>query len=82
MTIKKPLVIKQPDVGQLIRDLRLLTGLTQEQFAANLGVTYTTINRWENGRSNPSPIAMNLILQKVNQMDKLGKELLDKYKKM
>jgi transcriptional regulator with XRE-family HTH domain len=45
MTIKKPLAIKQPEVGRIIHDLRLLAGLTQEQFAATLGVTYTTINR-------------------------------------
>ncbi|MEH2376970.1 NERD domain-containing protein, partial [Nostoc sp.] len=44
MTIKKLLAINQPEVGQIIRDLRLLAGLTQEQFAATLGVTYTTIN--------------------------------------
>ncbi|BAY88979.1 MULTISPECIES: helix-turn-helix domain-containing protein [unclassified Tolypothrix] len=39
MTAKKPLVINQPEVGKLIRELRILTGLTQEQFAASLGVT-------------------------------------------
>ncbi len=32
MIIEKPLAIKQPEVG-IIRELRLLTGLTQEQFA-------------------------------------------------
>ena len=47
---KKPLIIKQPELGQFIRELRLKTCLTQEKFAAHLGVTYPTINRWENGR--------------------------------
>ncbi|MBD2414211.1 transcriptional regulator [Nostoc calcicola FACHB-389] len=61
MTIKKPLAIKQPEVGQLIRKVRLLAGLTQEQFAATLGVIYSTINRWENGPSKPSPLAMEKI---------------------
>ena len=36
-------------------------GLTQEKFAAKLGVTYPTINRWENGRAKPSPLAMKQI---------------------
>lgn len=36
MTIKKPLLIKQPEVGKLIRELCGITGLTQEQFAASL----------------------------------------------
>ncbi|MBN3870149.1 DNA-binding transcriptional regulator [Nostoc sp. JL33] len=79
MTIKKPLAIKQPQVGHIIRDLRLLAGLTQEQFAATLGVTYTTINRWENGRSKPSPMAMKLIEQKLDEMGTQGQGLLAKY---
>ncbi|WP_414589078.1 helix-turn-helix transcriptional regulator [Scytonema sp. PCC 10023] len=62
MTIKKPrIVIEQPEIGNLIRELRLLAGLTQEQFAAQLGVTYPTINRWENGRAKRSPLAMHRI---------------------
>lgn len=79
MPIKQPLVVKQTEVSQLIRELRLLTGLTQEQFAAHIGVTYPTINRWENGRSKPSPMAMEKIEQKVNEMGEQGKELLEKY---
>jgi len=46
--LKRPFVVKQPEIGGLIREFRLLTGLTQEQFAAYLGVTYATVNRWEN----------------------------------
>lgn len=79
MTIKKPLAIKQAEVGQIIHDLRLLVGLTQEQFAATLGVTYTTINRWENGRSKPSPMAIKLIEQKLDEMGTQGQDLLAKY---
>jgi putative transcriptional regulator len=74
--LKRPFVVKQPEIGGLIREFRLLTGLTQEQFGAYLGVTYATINRWENGRSQPSPIAMQLIQQKLGEQ---GQELLAKY---
>ncbi|NEU77585.1 helix-turn-helix transcriptional regulator [Nostoc sp. UIC 10630] len=79
MVTKKPLVITQPEVGKLIRELRLLTGLTQEQFAATLGVTYPTINRWENGRSKPSPLAMEKIEAQLHEMGDQGKDLLEKY---
>ncbi|AVH74427.1 helix-turn-helix domain-containing protein [Nostoc sp. 'Lobaria pulmonaria (5183) cyanobiont'] len=79
MTIKKPLAINQPEVGQIIRDLRLLAGLTQEQYAATLGVTYTTINRWENGRSKPSPLAMEKIEGMLEEMGAQGQDLLVKY---
>lgn len=79
MTTKKPPVINQPEVGKLIRELRLLNGLTQEQFAATLGVTYPTINRWENGRVKPSPLAMEKIEQKLQDLGKQGQDLKHKY---
>jgi putative transcriptional regulator len=72
MTIKRPLVMKQPEVGKLIHKLRLALGLTQEQFAVALGVTYSTINRWENGRSKPSPLAMEKIEQMVKEIEQLN----------
>ena len=46
------------NVNILVRDLRLLYGLTQEQFAAKLGVTLVTVNRWKNGRAKPMPLAL------------------------
>lgn len=79
MSVKRPLVMNQPQVGKLIRELRLETGLTQEQFAAELGVTCSSVNRWENGRSKPLPLARQRILQLLEQMGDRGKELLAKY---
>lgn len=78
MIINKPLVVTQPQVGNLIFELRLETGLTQEQFAATLGVTYSTMNRWENGRSRPSPLAMRKVEEMLGQIAH-GKVLLEKY---
>jgi len=49
------------DVAKMIRELRTKLGLTQEQFAAKVGVTFSTVNRWESGRSIPSPLAMRKI---------------------
>jgi putative transcriptional regulator len=48
----------QPKASTLVRQFRQLLGLTQEQFAARMGVTLPTINRWENDRSKPSPLAL------------------------
>lgn len=79
MSVKIPLVMNQPQIGKLIRELRLETGLTQEQFAAQLGVTLSSINRWENGRSKPLPLAMQKIWQCLEQMGDRGKELSAKY---
>ena len=49
------------DIAQFVRELRQRAGLTQEKFAAELGVTFPTINRWENGHTRPSPLAMRQI---------------------
>lgn len=71
--------MKQPQIGKLIRDLRIKIGLTQEQFAAELGVVYPTVNRWENGHVNPSPMAMKLIQLKLKELGDEGQNLLDKH---
>jgi transcriptional regulator with XRE-family HTH domain len=51
----------QHGMARLIRELREPTGLTQEKSAAKLGVTFPTINRWENDRAKPSPLALEKI---------------------
>ncbi|WP_219898726.1 helix-turn-helix domain-containing protein [Phormidesmis priestleyi] len=72
-------MLKQPEVGQFIRDLRLLTELTQEQFAATLGVTYNTVNRWERGRMKPSRLALKQIEQLLNAQGDRVQPLTKKY---
>lgn len=42
---------------ETVKSLRAALNLTQEQFAARLGVTVSTVNRWENGKGKPSPLA-------------------------
>lgn len=37
-----------------IRALRLRLGLTQEAFAARIGTTQATVNRWEHGTRRPN----------------------------
>jgi putative transcriptional regulator len=58
----------QIDMPTLIRELRTRTGLTQEKFAAKLSVTFPTINRWENGRAKPSPLAIQKIEELLRSM--------------
>ena len=40
-------------VGENIRALRQRKGLTQEQVAQQLGVTYQAVSKWENGTNTP-----------------------------
>ncbi|MBD1865591.1 helix-turn-helix domain-containing protein [Trichocoleus desertorum] len=60
--------VEQPAIGQLIRELRQTLKLTQEKFAAHLGVSFPTINRWENGHATPSPLALRQIEVLLNQL--------------
>lgn len=71
--------MNQPQIGKLLRELRLENGLTQEQFAAELGVTYSSMNRWENGHTKPSPLAMQKIEGMLQQMGDHGQEMLVRY---
>lgn len=41
-----------------IRLLRQTMGLTQQQFAGLLGVSFVTLNRWENGQTKPSTMGV------------------------
>ena len=67
------------DMPSLIRELRKRIGLTQEKFAARLGVTFPTINRWENGRTKPSPLAMQRIEELLRSMDERCGDLLESF---
>jgi len=69
----------QADISRLVRELRERTGLTQEKFAAKLGVTYPTINRWENGRAKPSPLALKQIEDLARGLGERGKDLLQEF---
>ncbi|WP_404790101.1 multiprotein-bridging factor 1 family protein [Altericista sp. CCNU0014] len=60
--------VQQPAIGQLIRELRQTLGLTQEKLAAQLGLTFPTINRWENGHAKPSRLALRQIDTLLRQM--------------
>lgn len=65
--------------ASLVRKIRDRTGLTQEQFAAKLGVTFATVNRWENGRSQPSPLAMQRLEELVRGLGRKGSDLVRKH---
>ncbi|MDX6270022.1 MAG: putative transcriptional regulator [Acidobacteriota bacterium] len=41
-----------------IKKLRSKLGLTQEQLAKALGVSWITVNRWERKKCSPSPLAV------------------------
>lgn len=63
-----------------IKIIRQKSLLSQEAFAQILGVSFTTVNRWETGKSKPSYKTMKLIDDycKANNIDfDISKHLLE-----
>jgi len=53
--------------GEQIRELRLRLGLTQEQFARVVGVTFTTVNRWERDWNTPRGLSLRALERVARQ---------------
>lgn len=73
------MLIERQDIARLVHEIRLRTGLTQEKFAARLGVTFPTINRWENGRARPSPLALKQLESLILELGETGQDLLKEF---
>ncbi len=53
-----------------IKRLRTSKGWSQERFARELGVSFCTVNRWERGKTAPSPMAIKSINSLTETSDK------------
>jgi putative transcriptional regulator len=49
------------DLPKRIKSIRQQLGLSQEELAQKLGVSFTSVNRWENGQTKPSKLARRQI---------------------
>jgi len=61
-------------LARKIRQCRRLKDLTQEQLARSIGVSLNTVQRWESGKTQPSPLAMEKLqslLEDVLEGDQL-----------
>ncbi|MBE6131530.1 MAG: DUF3990 domain-containing protein [Erysipelotrichaceae bacterium] len=65
----------------LIKRIRELVGMSQEQFAKELSTTVVSINRWENGKTVPNLMAQNQLFEfcKKHNID-ISDAIIDKYK--
>ena len=60
----------EEQIAQHVLEIRLEMGLTQEQFAAKLGVSFPTVNRWENKKTKPSPLAIQKLQKLLSALKK------------
>ncbi len=58
-------------MDKLIKTIRQSAGMNQEQFAKALGTTALSINRWENGKTQPNKMAQTQLFEfcKKNNID-------------
>lgn len=51
-------MIRQPEnFPETVKEVRRQLALSQEELAHALGVSFATVNRWENGKTVPSKLA-------------------------
>src|SRR3990172_13329600 len=51
------------DYPARIKEFRARRGLTQQALADRLGVSFASVNRWENGQTKPSQLSWNRLRQ-------------------
>lgn len=57
------------DLPKLLKSLRQQLGLSQEELAKRLGVSFTSVNRWENQQTKPSKLARRQIEALCKEFD-------------
>ena len=56
---------------EIVKKIRKQLNITQEQLARELGISFSTISRWENAHTTPSKLAKICLLEfcKSNNVD-------------
>ena len=49
------------NTSELIKNIRTQAGVSQREFARQLGIAFSTVNRWENGLFAPTVMARKLL---------------------
>jgi transcriptional regulator with XRE-family HTH domain len=57
----------------MVKEVRQQLGLSQEELAHALGVSFSSINRWENGKTLPSKLARRQFEAFCERMTEQGK---------
>ncbi len=67
------MAIDDQNLPELVKEIRSQLALSQEDLARELGVSFATVNRWENGKSSPSKLARAQFDNFCAKMIRLGK---------
>jgi len=69
------------DYIALVKEVRSQLAISQEDLAREIGVSFATVNRWENGQSKPSKLAKAQLDAFYTRMIKAGKVNLPEWDK-
>jgi len=50
-------------LSEILKEIRRQLGITQEQLAHDLNISFSTISRWENDHTSPSRLAKIRLLE-------------------
>ena len=67
------------DISALVKGVRQLLGLTQKQFARELGVSCSTVNQWENARRRPQPVFLERLREIKSSLSQGSSDHLTKH---
>jgi putative transcriptional regulator len=60
------------ELASKIKSLREQLRISQEDLAKELGVSFATVNRWENNKTQPSKLARKQLEQFINSQQQQG----------
>lgn len=63
------------EIRDLIKEIRKEIGVSQKEFANKLHVSFSTVNRWENGHVTPNQLAIATLIE-LCEREKISARLL------
>lgn len=67
------------EIRDLIKEIRKEIGVSQKEFANKLHVSFSTVNRWENGHVTPNQLAIATLIE-FCEREKISAHLLQALK--
>ena len=67
------------EIRDLIKAIRKEIGVSQKEFANKLHVSFSTVNRWENGHVTPNQLAIATLIE-LCERERISARLLQELK--
>lgn len=70
---EKVMAIDAQNLPEMVKEIRRQLSMSQEDLARELGISFATVNRWENGVVKPSKLAKAQLDNFCAKMTRQGK---------